>query len=137
MKTIFKILISAVLLSLIVTSCQVYSYEERGSRNIEPQHQVVTVPIVADIELLSTEKIVYTETFSNVRMKDLDAYKYTTLARAIKHYKADFLIGAIFDVNYTSKKDRLEVIVTGYPAKYTEFRKATPEDQWFINNKEN
>ena len=133
MKTGFKIVISAALMSMFLSGCQVYSYEERGSRNIEPQHQVVTVPIVADVELLSTEKITYSETFTNVRLKDLDAYKYTTQARALKQYEADFLIGAIFDVNYTNKKDQLEVIVTGYPARYKEFRKATPEDQWFIN----
>lgn len=143
---------STLALATILSGCQLYSYEERSSRNIEPQHNVVTVPIVADIELLSKEKITYTETFSGVQLNQfffknrrrkvfsensqLDPYKYTAQAHALKQYGADFLIGAMIDVDYTNKGDILKVIVTGYPAKYKEFRKATPEDEWFINKSE-
>ena len=135
MKKLVKTMLAMAFLPLMMASCRVYTYEERGARNIEPEHQVVTVPIVADVELLSTEKITYSETFTGVDLKNAENYKYMVLARAIKHYNADFLIGAMYDFNYTSKRRTLEVIVTGFPAKYKELRKATPEDQWFLNNK--
>lgn len=134
MKRIVKQLFAAALFPMMMTGCRAYSYEEKGARNIEPQHQVVTVPIVADVELLSTVKITYTETFANANLDNVDSYKYLALAHAIKQYNADFMIGAIFEVN-TNKDKSLEVIITGVPAKYTEFRKATPDDQWFINSK--
>ena len=136
MKTIYKVLIPLMFLSLMA-GCRAYSYEEKGSRNIEPQHNVVTVPIVADVELLSQEKITYTESFfcSKANLGNVENYKYMALAHAIKQYEADFMMGALYDVKYTKKKSLLEVTVTGFPAKYKEFRKATPDDQWFLNNK--
>lgn len=136
MKTIIKVLIPSVILSLMA-GCRAYSYEEHSSRNIEPQQNVVTVPIVADVELLSQEKITYTESFycPKADLGNVDNYKYVALARAIKQYEADFMIGALFDVKYIKKGRHLEVTVTGFPAKYKEFRKATPDDQWFLNNK--
>lgn len=130
-----KILFATALMPIMLAGCRAYTYEERGSRNIEPQHQVVTVPIVADVELLSAEKITYKETFPKADLGNVENYKYVTLARAIKQYNADFLIGAMYDINYTNRRRTLEVIVTGFPAKYKELRKATPEDQWFLDNK--
>lgn len=133
-KYVLSIFFAALFL-VMMAGCRAYSYEERGSRNVEPQHQVVTVPIVADVEILSTEKISYSETFNKVDLRYAENYKYVAMAHAIKQYNADFLIGAMFDLNYNSKGRTLEVIVTGFPAKYKEFRKATPADQWFLNNK--
>ena len=130
-----KILFATALMPIMLAGCRAYTYEERGSRNIEPQHQVVTVPIVADVELLSAEKITYKETFTKADMENVENYKYMALARAIKQYNADFLIGAMYDINYTNRRRTLEVIVTGFPVKYKELRKATPEDQWFLDNK--
>lgn len=125
----------AVTMLVLMASCRTYSYEERGSRNIEPQYQVVTVPIVADVEFLSTEKITYTTTFTGANLKNAENYKHVALARAIKQYNADFLVGAMFDLNFTTKGQFLEVVVTGFPVKYKELRKATPEDRWFFDNK--
>lgn len=135
MKKLVKPMIVAALMSIVMAGCRAYFYEERGARNVEPQHQVVTVPIVADLEVLSTEKITYSETFTKANLNNIESYKYVVLAHAIKQYNADLIIGAIYDVNYNSKGRTLEVIVTGFPAKYKEFRKATPEDQWFLDNK--
>ena len=144
----------AALFASVLTGCKVYSYEERGSRNIEPQHNVATVPIVADVEILSQEKITYTEKFNDVVLKSLglknrytyakrdgsvtgnevvEACKYVAQAHALRQYGADFFIAVIFDVNYIQKDETLEVTLTGYPAKYSGLRKATSEDSWFIN----
>lgn len=135
MNKLIKSVLAVSFLPMMLVGCRVYTYEESGSRNIEPQHQVVTVPIVADVEFLSTEKITYKETFTKAEMENVENYKYMALARAIKQYNADFLVGALYDINYTNRKKTLEVIVTGFPVKYKELRKATPEDQWFLDNK--
>ncbi len=137
MKRVYKMIMLTVLFATLLTGCRSYSYEERGSRNVEPQHNVVTVPIVADLELLSQEKISYTESFycPKKNLSNIDNYKYMALARAIKQYEADFIIGAMFDAKFNQKGRLLEVTVTGFPAKYKEFRRATPDDQWFLNNK--
>ena len=152
MKNNHKTLLATMFLALLLPSCQIYNYEERSSRNIEPEHRVVTVPIVADVELLSTNKIVYSEKFYNVELNKsrsiglfkkkrsnessnselIETYKYTALAHAVKKYNADFLIGAIFDVDYSQQTNILEVTITGFPAKYKEIRKASEEDAWFI-----
>lgn len=152
MRNIYMNLFAVALFALSLSGCQIYNYEERGARNIEPDHRVVTVPIVADVELLSTNKIVYSEKFYDVELNKsmsrglfkrkrltessnnelIETYKYTALAHAVKKYNADFLIGAIFDVDYTQQTNILEVTVTGFPAKYKEIRKASEEDAWFI-----
>jgi hypothetical protein len=135
MNKLIKSVFAVSFLPMMLVGCRVYTYEERGSRNIEPQHQVVTVPIVADVELLSAEKITYKETFTKADLENVENYKYMALAHAIKQYNADFLIGAMYDINYTNRRRTLEVVVTGFPVKYKELRKATPEDQWFFDNK--
>ena len=152
MKNNHKTLLATMFLALLLPSCQIYNYEERSSRNIEPEHRVVTVPIVADIELLSTNKIMYSEKFYEVDLNKsmsrglfrrwrltesssnelVEAYKYTALAHAVKKYNADFIIGAIFGVDYTQQTSILEVTITGFPAKYKEIKKASEEDAWFI-----
>ena len=144
-----QVIMAFFLASVLFSGCHVYSYEELGSRNIEPHHNVTTVPIIADIELLSKDKIVYTEKFQDVGSPNsfidglfrkklasvdiIDAYKYTAMAHALKQYNADFLIGAVYDVDYSSKSDCLTITITGFPANYKELRKATPEDEWMLN----
>lgn len=152
MKKVHKMFFAAMLLAVLLPGCQIYNYEERGSRNIEPNHNVVTVPVVADLELLSKDKITYSEKFQDVELNRsffsrlfgkknspassgnelIEAYKHTALAHAVKKYNADFLIGTIYDVDYTQRNNTLEITITGFPAKYKEVRKALKEDAWFI-----
>lgn len=155
MKKILRLGFLTLLITAAISSCKTFSYEELGSRNVEPTHQITNVPVVADIDLISTDKITYSEKFYDAGITApsrfqlfrrnnnpagansiiVDACKYTAMAHAIKQYNADFLIAAIFDVKYTAKTDCLEITVTGYPAAYKNLREATPEDSWFINNK--
>lgn len=144
MKKTFKLLFAASITAFMLSGCQVYNYEERGSRNIEPYHNVATVPVIADVEIVSAEKITYSETFDNVELSKkrpqsdgsgseiIEAHKHIALAHAIKKYKADFLIGAIFDVDYTLSDKRLVITITGFPAKYKNMRMATKEDEWIF-----
>lgn len=53
MKKFIKTIMATALLPMMTIGCKAYSYEESGARNIEPQHQVVTMPIVDDVKLLS------------------------------------------------------------------------------------
>ena len=53
--------------------------------------------------------------------------KKIALSKAAKIYDADLLVGTIIDV-ITNDAGLLEITVSGYPAKYTNFRNATKTD---------
>ena len=53
--------------------------------------------------------------------------KKIALSKATKLYDADLLVGTIIDV-ITNDAGLLEITVSGYPAKYTNFRNATKTD---------
>ncbi|MBR5843021.1 MAG: hypothetical protein IKY75_00350 [Bacteroidaceae bacterium] len=112
-------------------------YQESSTRNLEPDHYMMTAPLIADV-VVSQQKISYTEkeaykilpvTAANAEqiksmMPDL---KKIALSRAAKTYDADLLVGTIIDV-ITNDQGFLEITVSGYPAKYTNFRNATRQD---------
>lgn len=112
-------------------------YQESSTRNLEPDHYMMTAPLIADV-VVSPQKITYTEkeaykifpvTAGNAQqlkemMPDL---KKIALSRAAKIYDADLLVGTIIDV-ITNDEGLLEITVSGYPAKYTNFRNATQAD---------
>ncbi len=112
-------------------------YQESSTRNLEPDHYMMTAPIIADV-VVSPNKITYTEkdayklfpvTQGNAEqlkamMPDL---KKIALSKAAKLHDADLLVGTIIDV-ITNDEGLLEITVSGYPAKYTNFRNATKAD---------
>jgi hypothetical protein len=54
-------------------------------------------------------------------------FKKIALSKAAKIHDADLLVGTIIDV-ITNDAGLLEITVSGYPAKYTNFRNATKTD---------
>ena len=54
-------------------------------------------------------------------------FKKVALSCAARAYNADAIIGATVDV-ITNANGHLEITISGYPAKYTNFRNATSED---------
>ena len=112
-------------------------YQESSTRTLEPDHYMMTAPLIADV-VVSPNKITYTEkeaykifpvTAGNAEqikamMPDL---KKIALSKAAKVHDADLLVGTIIDV-ITNDEGLLEITVSGYPAKYTNFRNATRAD---------
>jgi hypothetical protein len=111
----------------------VVDYKESSARILEPLHSVLTMPLVADLQVIGN-KITYTETkaFENYAVTTeivsfVPDFKKVALSNAAKAHNADAIIGATVDI-ITNAQGRLEITICGYPAKYTNFRTATLED---------
>lgn len=113
-----------------------YYYNESSARNIEPGQRILTTPLIADVKVISSEKIKpYTEVFPfvmNPQVKEaVPGFKRTAFAHAAKENNADILVGT--DITVTTNDDGYVVVtVTGYPARYANFRNATAQDTWML-----
>ena len=108
-------------------------YMESSSRYLEPTQSIMTTPLIADLSVIGGQ-ISYTETeaFEDYEVTEalielVPSFKAVALCHAARAHKADMIIGAMVDV-ITNDKGRLEITITGYPAKYVNFRNATMED---------
>lgn len=108
-------------------------YMESSARYMEPSQSIMTSPMIADLEVIGGS-ISYTEieAFKNYEVTEeliqlVPGFKRIALSRAARAHKADVIIGAMVEV-ITNKNGRLEITITGYPARYTNFRNATSED---------
>ena len=131
-------LLVGTILSLLFFSCKTteesFSYKETTARYLQPSMSGYITPTVADLNV-SSAKISHSETFENT-IKDaslasspeLEYMKNYTLAQAVVINNADVLVGHIFDVKTQKKGEEVVVTVTGYPATYVNFRKATDDD---------
>lgn len=137
----------ALLASACSTSRIVYRYDESTSRYIAPTMSGYVTPIAVDLRI-DTIKIVYIENFPNtLTYKDvnniensgtIEYLKNYTIAQAVKKYSADVIVAPIFDVKTSEDFSTITITITGFPAHYINFRKATTEDinLIFPNNKE-
>lgn len=110
------------------------TYTESSARNIEPARGVIAVPLIADLKVISNERIEpYEEIFpyqvNAAIVNYVPSFKRTAFFNAAKKYNADALVGALIDVS-TTEDGYLKISVTGYPARYTNFRNATAQDVW-------
>lgn len=108
-------------------------YMESSARYMEPSQNIMTTPMIADLEVIGGS-VSYTETeaFKNYEVTEeltqlVPGFKRIALSRAARAHKADIIIGAMVDV-VTNENGRLEITITGYPARYTNFRNATSND---------
>ena len=136
-----KILPILVVVSLVLCSCKyTYTYRESSARFAEPQRAAFITPVTADMQI-SSEKVTFTAEFDNtiskiavaqanagntpsviVKMKD------EALAMALAQYQADDIVAPTFNVTTNDDATKIIITITGYPAKYVNFRKATKED---------
>jgi hypothetical protein len=93
----------------------------------------MTSPLIADLSVMGGQ-ISYTETeaFKDYEVTEalidlVPSFKKIALCHAARAHKADMIIGAMVDV-ITNDKGRLEITITGYPARYVNFRNATQQD---------
>ncbi len=130
-----KKLIIGLLVVAGLTSCTIQrlNYSESSARSIEPNMEAIVTPLIAEPELLSNDKIkpfvlVVPGEVTPALIANIDAWKRVALSDAAKKYNADALIGTMIDVK--TENNRLNIIVTGWPIRYTNFRKATEADTW-------
>lgn len=113
-------------------------YMESSARVLEAEHNMLLTPVIADLEV-SDKKISYTEKemFANMDvtyalLQNIGELKNIALSRAARANNADVLVGTTIDV--VTKNERLEITVTGFPAKYVKFRNANEKDVELLNN---
>ena len=136
-KHIFTILLLSISTILFAQKNVSVEYQESSTRNLEPEHYMVIAPLIADLQvsptkITFTEKEAYkkfpvtTETAKAIK-EIMPELKKIALSRAAKTHNADLLVGTIIDV-ITNSEGLLEITVSGYPAKYVNFRNATEQD---------
>lgn len=65
---------------------------------------------------------------ANFDSKKITYIKNYTIGEAVKKYNADVIVGPIFEIKTSEDYQTITVTVSGYPATYVNFRKATKED---------
>ena len=123
-----------------------YGYDEATASSISPVATAHTSPIVADLTVSST-RITHKEVFTNAltaedllnpdRSAEIKYLKSFTLTRAVKENKADILLVPVYEVSTSSDMKTITVEVSGYPASYTNFRKASTADLELIKQSYN
>ncbi len=132
MKKLF-IIVAALFISLAATAqsrTEKIEFVESSARNIEPTQSVVVSPLIADLKIISNERISYSETSYAVVPeieRVMPSLKGMALSNAAKKYNADAIVAATIDVR-TNEAGFLVITVSGYPAKYDNFRNATSDD---------
>lgn len=107
-----------------------FHYEGNTVTVVEPGANVSTTPIIADESICGdrfTETVVldqFPATRGNLRY--VDDFQALALSQLAKEHDADFIITT--QVNVCTQDGCFAVTVTGYPARYENFRKPTQED---------
>lgn len=140
MKRLLLLIVLSVTMTLGSYGQQRYKHvvRQNQAKLLEPMQGAVIHPVVAELKMLTTERVSFkysfnVENISNV-MPYLTDFKISALTAALnqEQYMADVMIGALFQIQSTPDGTALEITVTGFPAKYQKFRNATPEDTWMI-----
>ena len=107
-------------------------YSENTSRILDAESNLLVIPLVANLEVTKT-KFVHVERdafadikVTNASISNIDKYKRMALGRATKACGADILISPNIEV--VTEDGRFVITVSGYPAKYKDFRNATAKD---------
>ena len=105
------------------------------ARMMEPQQGMVSIPMIADLELTSVQRIEFIynmniEYYPELTDHILSEIKKTALAAACKEYDADVMLAVLFQMDTINEGTEARVIVNGYPAKYKNIRQATKEELW-------
>ena len=101
-------------------------FEQSQTRYIEPEVRVFITPMVADIQMVSSERRYYVYEFplckpyTELTFSLIEEFKKTALFYANKEESSDLMVGALFNVKVLDNdKSKLIVEVSGFPATYT------------------
>ena len=143
MKKINSLLI--VLVTVILSSCGTYTYQESTARYVEPLRAGFISPVVADM-IVSEQKIENTvEVYAELKKRQISAimaadlqgresalvlgWKKYALAETLKKYNADDIVAPTITITPSeTKANVLMITVTGHTAQYKFFRRATKDD---------
>lgn len=131
-------------------------YMESSARELPFTHNILTTPFVADLELVHQDvetnetdpdtgkkkkipvriEYVEKEAFKNYivttgLISNIPTFKAIALANAAKEHEADIILGALVTVRTVLDEEglgKLEITVSGYPARYCNFRTADQDE---------
>ena len=116
-----------------------HNIRQSQARMIETNMGAVTAPIIGELGEVSPTKIVDTTMFDISMFRDakmvvdlLPEFKQYALAKYCTKHGYDVIINALFQVFTSDDGFQLNVVVTGFPARYKRFRQATSEDAWML-----
>ena len=135
MKTLkFTFMLLAV---MIFTSCTTtkISYEEYMTRQAEPvMTSPYITPTIADLEISETKETI-NETYKNdltlkskFDNKSVEAWKEATLAKMMREFNSDVIVAPTYNVTTSKDMKNITVEISGYPAKYVNFRSLSVAD---------
>lgn len=108
------------------TSCTTV---EKSSRTLSVETSVAQYPTVADlsVQVRTSKTVEWKHAFFNWGLPPLEVRKGSLVAEVLKETNADVLLEPQFAYakNFLGK---CTLTVTGYPASFSHFRRATPED---------
>lgn len=118
------------LLSVAAMAQGSLNYEGNTVTVLEPGANVSTTPVIADESICGerfTETVVFDQFPARRRnLRYVGDFQDMALAQLARDHDADFIITT--QVNVSTRDGCFAVTVTGYPAKYVNFRKPTKED---------
>ena len=140
-----KITLFAAVAAFVLTSCGTYTYQESTARFVEPSRAGFVTPVVADMDVQEAPIINEVEIFVKLKSREINqimaaemrgvesplvlSWKKYALAQTLKKFKADDIVSPTFEIAPSGmKKNVLVVTVTGHPAVYKNYRKATQAD---------
>ena len=126
----FSTIVAAMMLCTAAFAQNNLHYEGNTVTVVEPGANVSTTPIIADESICGerfTETVVLDQ-FPAIRrnLRYVDDFQALALAQLAQEHDADFIITT--QVNVCTQNGCFAVTVTGYPARYENFRKPTQDD---------
>ena len=122
-----KLYLLLCVLGLIAASCATETSFYTHGRNHNLTVSTNVTPMAADLDV-SSERITFEANYTKKKNKhmDVNTAKSTAVADLLAKYNADVLVAPLAKV--TENKKNIHVVVSGYPATYTNFRKASTQE---------
>ncbi len=112
-------------------------YDESSAYYLELRGRGFVTPLISDITV-SEQRISFVQEFkNNLSEEDANATFTPAVVQYMKNYtltqaaianNADIIVSPLIDVKTSQDYTTITVTLTGYPARYTNFRDATKED---------
>lgn len=126
-------------------------FNETTTRNLEPRQDVYATPMLADLKMMYKDRqvfdsiyVAYSEIGEIIKRAMFD-FSQRCVDKETGVHGADVIVGSLYQVNtFPDEKGNtvvdkqtgyymVRVKIVGYPAYYTNFRPAHPEDKWIID----
>lgn len=117
-------IITLVGLAFGVTSCS--TVKLNTAKTMDATGSLLQIPVVAELDVASKKETLIENNID--KDQKLEVLKNNAVAELLKRSDADVLIEPRFEVEYKGCRKIKSLMVTGFPAKYKNFRSFVPAD---------